>query len=293
MKGIILSGGSGTRLYPLTTMVNKQLLPVYDKPMVYYPLTTLLNFGIREILLISSPEYIGFYQNLLGNGNKWGISIQYKVQEKPKGLAQSLILAEEFLEGQSSCLILGDNIFHGNINTYLSDDKRNFGLDVFGAAVFGYEVKDPERYGVVEFDNKESAYRKVVSLEEKPKEPKSKYAVPGLYFFNNKASEYAKTLKPSSRGELEIVDLLKIYLDRGDLSVELMRKNVVWLDAGTPTSLFQASAYIQTIQERQGIMIGSYEEVCLKNEFISKERFKEAVETLPKCEYRSYLERLV
>jgi len=290
MKGIILSGGSGTRLYPLTTMVNKQLLPVYDKPMVYYPLTTLLNFGIREILLISSPEYIGFYENLLGNGNKWGISIRYKVQEKPEGLAQAMILAEEFLEGQSACLILGDNIFHGNINTYLSDDKRNFGLNVLGSTVFAYEVKDPERYGVVEFDD--SAYKKVLSLEEKPKEPKSKYAIPGLYFFDKKASEYAKTLKPSPRGELEIIDLLKMYLERGDLSVATMRKETVWLDAGTPTSLFQASAYIQTIQERQGIMIGCYEEACLKNEFISKERFKQAVETLPKCDYRKYLEGL-
>jgi len=287
MKGIILSGGSGTRLYPLTTMVNKQLLPVYDKPMVYYSLTTLINNGIKEILLITSPQYIDFYKNLLGNGNKWGLCIQYAIQDQPKGLAQALIIAEDYLEEKPSCLILGDNIFHGNIQP---PDKYKYVITPpKGASVFGYEVNNPRAYGVVEFDKMGN----VISLEEKPIQPKSKYAIPGLYYFDGMASNFANTLRPSTRGELEIVDLLKMYMQEGTLTAKIMERGTAWLDAGTPATLFQASAYIQSVQERQGIMIGCYEESCLVNGFISKEQFKESVGSLPKSDYKSYLERLV
>jgi len=280
MKGIILSGGSGTRLYPLTTMVNKQLLPVYDKPMVYYPLTTLINGGMNEILLITSPQYVDCYKNLLGDGSKWGLNIQYKIQEKPEGLAQALILAEEFLNGECSCVILGDNIFHGSFY------EANC---MCGSVIYGYEVKDPRAYGVVEFDE----YGRVKSLEEKPMNPKSNYSIPGIYMFDSNAPKYAKSLKPSIRGELEIVDLLKVYLYNQQLYAYKMERGMAWLDAGTPQTLFQASSYIQSIQERQGVMVGCYEESCLKKGFISKEKFKESVGTLPKGEYRSYLERLI
>lgn len=285
MKGIILSGGSGTRLYPLTTMVNKQLLPVYDKPMVYYPLTTLINSGIKEVLLITSPQYIDIYQNLLGNGIKWGLDIKYTVQENPKGLAQALTLGKEFLAEEPCCLILGDNIFHGNIQT---PEKHKY-LHPVGASIFGYEVNDPRSYGVVEFDRMGS----VVSLEEKPSQPRSKFAVPGLYYFDSMASDFANTLKPSARGELEIVDLLKMYMQEGTLTAKVMERGTAWLDAGTPSTLFQASAYIQAVQERQGIMVGCYEEACLRNNFISLEEFRKSVQTLPQSHYRSYLERLI
>ena len=280
MKGIILSGGTGSRLYPLTSTVNKQLLPVYDKPMIYYPFCTMISCGITEICIISTPEYLPLYEKLFGNGNQFGLKICYKVQYKPKGIAESFIIAEEFINNEPVGLILGDNIFHGmpRIKPILN-----------GAIIFAYEVNDPSAYGVVEFDENGL----VLSIEEKPKQPKSKYAIPGLYFYDKNVVEYAKQLKPSFRGELEITDLNKIYLDRKQLGVIKFPRGTAWLDAGSPETLFQSGMYIQSIQERQGIKVACIEEECYNKKFINKNQLKNLVDKLPISEYKQYLEKLL
>lgn len=280
MKGIILAGGVGSRLYPLTSTVNKQLLPVYDKPMIYYPLYTLLTCGITEFCIISSPDYLPLYEKLFGDGSQLGLKITYKVQYKPKGIAESFIIAEDFIGDDNVALILGDNIFHGmpRVKPLLK-----------GAVIFGYEVNDPSAYGVIEFgeDNK------VLSIEEKPTQPKSNYAVPGLYFYDNNVINYAKTLKPSARGELEITDLNLIYLDKSELTAIKFARGTAWLDAGSAETLFQSSAYVHSIQSRQGIKIGCIEEECLKRNLINKAQFKNLVDKLPNCEYKQYLIKLL
>ena len=280
MKGIILSGGTGSRLYQLTSTVNKQLLPVYDKPMIYYPFCTMISCGITEICIISTPEYLPLYEKLFGNGNQFGLKICYKVQYKPKGIAESFIIAEEFINNEPVGLILGDNIFHGmpRIKPILN-----------GAIIFAYEVNDPSAYGVVEFDENGL----VLSIEEKPKQPKSKYAIPGLYFYDKNVVEYAKQLKPSLRGELEITDLNKIYLDRKQLGVIKFPRGTAWLDAGSPETLFQSGMYIQSIQERQGIKVACIEEECYNKKFINKNQLKNLVDKLPISEYKQYLEKLL
>lgn len=280
MKGIILSGGTGSRLYPLTSTVNKQLLPVYDKPMIYYPLSTMISCGIKEYCIISTPEYLPLYEKLLGNGKHLGLDICYKVQYKPRGIAESFIIAEDFIKDDVVGLILGDNIFHGMA-------KIKPTLD--GAIIFAYQVNNPSDYGVVEFDENS----KVISIEEKPKVPKSNFAVPGLYFYDNKVVEYAKSLKPSLRGELEITDLNRIYLEKEKLSVITFPRGTVWLDAGTPNSLYQSGAYIQTIQERQGVKVGCVEEECYRKKFINKQQLINIVDKMPSSEYKNYLNKLL
>jgi glucose-1-phosphate thymidylyltransferase len=280
MKGIILAGGTGSRLYPLTSTINKQLLPVYDKPMIYYPFCTLLSCGIKDFCIISSPEYLPSYEKLFGDGSQLGIKITYKIQYKPRGIAESFIIAEEFINNDSVALILGDNIFHGmpRVKPILQ-----------GAVIFGYEVSDPRSYGVIEFDSDNN----VISIEEKPTEPKSNYAVPGLYFYDKNVVEYAKTLKPSARGEIEITDLNLIYLDNKQLTAVKFAKGTAWLDAGSAESLFESSAYVQAIQSRQGIKIGCIEEECFKRKYISKEQLKALIEKLPNSEYKKYLNKLL
>ncbi len=266
MKGIILAGGSGTRLWPLTKVISKQILPIYDKPMIYYPLATLLRAGIKDVLIISTPRDLPIIENLLGNGNELGISISYKVQPSPDGIAQAFILAEKFIGDDNVCLILGDNIFHGKgLHDSLSAKAKNTNS---GGAVFAYHVKDPERYGVVEFDDN----RKAISIEEKPIQPKSSWAVTGLYCYDSKVVEIAKNLKPSARGELEITDVNKSYLEREELSVEIMGRGMAWLDTGTKDSLLQAAEFIQTIEARQGLKIACIEEIAFHNGFINKEQ---------------------
>lgn len=279
MKGIILSGGTGSRLYPLTTVVNKQLLPVYDKPMIYYPLSTLISCGIKDICIISSYDFLPLYERLFGDGNKLGLNLTYKVQPKPDGIAQSFIIAEDFIGDDNVSLILGDNIFHG---------FNRMRVDFTGAVVFAYKVNNPQEYGVVEFNDD----GKVLSIEEKPTSPKTKYAVPGLYFYDNRVVSIAKQLKPSKRGELEITDINQKYLETNDLNVVRMPKGTVWLDAGVPSTLSQASNYVQTVQERQGCKIACIEEDCLNQGFIDKKQFKTLISKLPKSEYRTYLESL-
>jgi len=279
MKGIILSGGTGSRLYPLTCTSNKQLLPVFDKPMIYYPLSTLINKGIREIMIISTPKWIPEYKSLFGNGKHLGLKIVYGVQPQPNGIAQSFLIAEDFIKKDCISLILGDNIIFGT-----SIDKL-----VSPANIFAYPVTNPRDYGVVEV----SYDGRVKSIEEKPEVPKSKYAVPGLYFYDNAVVGIAKKLKPSVRGELEITDVNKVFLERNELYATVMKRGSVWLDAGTPTTLAQASSYVHTIQERQGIKIACIEEDCLNNGFINVDQFKNVIEKTPKSEYRNYLESLV
>ena len=280
MKGIILSGGTGSRLYPLTTTVNKQLLPVYDKPMIYYPISTMISCGIRELCIISTPEYLPLYERLFGDGKHLGLDICYKVQYKPRGIAEAFIIAEDFIKDDVVGLILGDNIFHGMA-------KIKPTLD--GAIIFAYQVNNPSDYGVVEFDND----NKVISIEEKPKEPKSNFAVPGLYFYDNKVIEYAKNLKQSARGELEITDLNRLYMERQKLSVIPFPRGTVWLDAGMPDSLYQSGAYIQTIQERQGIKVGCIEEECYRKKFINKQQLSIIVDRMPNSEYKIYLSKIL
>jgi glucose-1-phosphate thymidylyltransferase len=275
-KGIILSGGSGSRLHPLTSVVNKQLLPVYDKPMIYYPLSTLIKKGIKDICIISTPVFIQHYLKLLIDSSELGLNIQFRVQEEPKGIAEALIIAEDFISKDPCCLILGDNIFHG---------AQRFNIQEDGATIFGYLVKEPSHYGVVEFDSK----GKAISLEEKPEQPKSSYAVPGVYFYDKHAAKYAKKLKPSSRGELEITDLNKVYLDRGELNVVRLNRGFVWLDVGMPSNLHQAACYIQMMQERQGISIGCIEEDCYRAGFINKKQLKGVTEEMPEGEYKEHL----
>ena len=289
MKGIILAGGAGTRLYPITQVVSKQLLPVYDKPMVYYPLSALMLAGLREILLISTPEDLPRFEQLLGDGGQFGLRISYKVQPAPNGLAEAFILGEEFLAGDSACLILGDNIFYGhNFSGLLEGSVRHIEHEG-GGVVFGYQVKDPERYGVVEFD----ASGRALSIEEKPKQPRSNFAVVGLYFYDREVVEVAKNIQPSARGELEITDVNRVYLERERLQVEILGRGYAWLDTGTYESLLDAGSYVKTIQERQGFRIACLEEIAFAKGWISKAELLAQARRLEKNEYGRYLKSLV
>lgn len=285
-KGIILAGGSGTRLYPLTKVVSKQLMPVYDKPMIYYPLATLMQAGIQDILIISTPEEIHRFENLLGDGSYFGLSISYKVQPSPDGLAQAFILAEEFLAGSPAALVLGDNMFYGHdlVKSLKSANQRTS-----GGTVFGYHVANPRAYGVVEFDESGTA----ISIEEKPQEPKSNYAVPGIYFFDEDVVEVAKGVKPSARGELEITDVIDHYLQAGQLKVEIMGRGTAWLDTGTHDDLLAAANFISTIEKRQGLKVNCPEEVAFRNGWLSADKLKEIAEPLRKSGYGEYLLRLL
>ncbi len=283
-KGIILAGGAGTRLYPLTLVASKQLQPVYDKPMIYYPLATLMAAGIRDILIISTPQDVPRFEDLLGDGSRWGIRLSYAVQPEPKGIAQAFLIGEDFIAGDSVCLILGDNLFYGKmgLDRIVADFKG-------GARVFGYPVTDPERYGVVEFDRE----GKVLSIEEKPQKPKSHYAVPGLYLYDGKVVELARNLKPSARGELEITDLNLEYLHRDELMVEKLGRGIAWLDTGTHMSLLEASHFIGTLEARQGLKIACLEEIAFSRGFIDERQMRSVIDQTPKSSYREYLEAVL
>lgn len=288
MKGIILAGGSGTRLYPLTMITSKQLLPIYDKPMIYYPLSTLMLAGIRDILIISTPQDLPNFEKLLGDGSSYGIKLSYKVQPSPDGLAQAFILGEEFIGDDCCAMVLGDNIFYGNgfskiLRSAVENAEQNR-----RASVFGYYVEDPERFGVVEFDDE----GKVISVEEKPKEPKSNYAITGLYFYDNRVVEIAKQMKPSPRGELEITDLNRAFLEKGDLDVKLLGRGFAWLDTGTMDSLIEAGQFVQMVEKRQGIKISAVEEIAYKNGWITKEKLTESAERYGKSTYGQHLKRV-
>lgn len=280
MKGIILAGGAGSRLFPLTLVASKQLQPVYDKPMVFYPLTTLIEGGIREFCLVSTPHDLPRFRQLLGDGSAWGLEIDYREQPKPEGIAQAFLIAESFIGKDSVTLILGDNVFYGGDGFYkaFADFKE-------GATIFGYHVNDPERYGVVQFNGQGQA----LSIEEKPRQPKSNFAVPGLYLYDNEVVAITKKLKPSARGELEITDVNVEYLRRGQLRVHRLSRGFAWLDAGTSSSLHEASAYVQTIEKRQGVKIGCPEEAAFRRKFLPLERFESLTAKMPQCEYRGYL----
>ena len=283
-KGIILAGGAGSRLYPLTLVASKQLQPVYDKPMIYYPLSTMMSAGIRDILIISTPQDTPRFEALLGDGSRWGIKLSYKVQPLPKGIAQAFLVGEEFIAGEAVCLILGDNIFYGKMG--VREIVKNF---KDGAVIFGYYVNDPERYGVVEFNDDGVA----VSIEEKPARPKSSYAVPGLYFYDKRIVEIAKSMKPSARGELEITDVNMEYLRRGELHVVPLGRGIAWLDTGTHTSLLEASHFIGTLEARQGLKIACLEEIAFRMNFVDRKEMEQVIDETPKSSYRDYLERLL
>lgn len=287
MKGIVLAGGSGTRLYPLTMVTSKQLLPIYDKPMVYYPLSTLMLAGIRDILIISTPNDLPNFERLLGDGSRYGIRLSYKVQPSPDGLAQAFTLGEDFIAGDSCAMVLGDNIFYG---AGLGERLRNAvqSAENGQATVFGYYVNDPERFGIVEFDKE----GRVISVEEKPKQPKSNYAITGLYFYDNRVVELAKKVKPSARGELEITDLNRMYLDEGDLNVQLLGRGYAWLDTGTMDTLVEAAEFVQVIEQRQGIMISAPEEIAFRYDWITKEKLLCSADAYGKSPYGEHLRRV-
>lgn len=286
MRGIILAGGSGTRLHPMTIGVSKQLLPVFDKPMIYYPLSTMMFSGIREILIISNPEHLAAYESLLGSGEDWGMHFEYAPQEKPRGLADAFIVGEPFIKNEPASLMLGDNILYGS---GMVDKLQRSAQITSGAVIFAYQVKDPHRFGIVEL----GADQKAISLEEKPANPKSNYAVPGIYFYDGRVVEYAKSLKPSPRGEIEITDLNLIYLERHELLVETLGRGVAWLDAGTPEALLQAANFIQTVQERQGFMISCPEEIAMRMGFITREQLAQLVKKLKNPDYARYLREII
>lgn len=285
MKGIILAGGSGSRLYPLTKVISKQLMPIYDKPMIYYPLSTLMLAGIKDILLISTPSDTARFEQLLGDGSNLGINIEYKIQENPDGLAQAFIIGEEFIGGDSVCLILGDNIYYGS---GFSKMLQRIALKEKGATIFGYHVQDPERFGVVEFDEN----MKAISINEKPENPKSNYAVTGLYFYDNNVVEIAKNIKPSERDELEITDVNRAYLEKGDLEVEIMGRGFAWLDTGTHESLLEASTFIETIEKRQNLKVACLEEIAYRMGYITRKQLIELAQPLKKNGYGQYMLRL-
>ena len=286
MKGIVLAGGSGTRLYPVTQAISKQMLPIYDKPMIYYPLSTLMLAGIRDILLISTPQDLPMFQRLLGDGSQYGISLSYAEQPRPEGLAQAFHIGKQFLDGGPACLVLGDNIFFGH---GLPDQLRTAAKRPSGATIFGYYVKDPERYGVMEFD----AQSNVISLEEKPANPKSDYAIVGLYFYDNQITDIAAAIKPSARGELEITDVNRMYLEQGSLHAELFGRGIAWLDTGTHESLLQASNFVEAIEQRQGLKVACPEEIAYQCGWITADQVMEQVARLGKTDYAKYLVRLI
>ena len=283
LKGILLAGGRGTRLYPLTALLNKQLQPVYDKPMVYYPLSTLMLAGIRDILIISTPEDIPNFQKLLGDGSKWGISLSYAFQDEPRGIADAFLIGKDFIQKEAVCLILGDNLFYGYLD-FLRDAIDNN----TGGTIFGYQVKNPQEYGVVDFDE----IGNVISIEEKPEIPKSNYAIPGLYVYDSNVVEMVKQITPSARGELEITDLNKVYLSKKQLKVELIGRGIAWLDMGTPDSLLEAGEFIQLIETRQGLKIGCLEEIAFSSGYINAEKFEQIVADTPNGPYREYLKKV-
>ena len=285
-KGIVLAGGSGTRLYPCTIAVSKQLMPIYDKPMIYYPISLLMLTGIRDILIISTPEDTPLFRRLLGDGSDFGVRFEYAVQPKPDGLAQAFLIGEQFLDGAPAALVLGDNLFYGHdlVATLRSADKRSH-----GASIFGYQVANPSAYGVVEF----AEDGRVLSIEEKPKQPKSNYAVPGLYFYDEKVSEYAKRIQPSPRGELEITDLNRLYLENGDLHVERLGRGTAWLDTGTHKSLMEAGQFVQVIEERQGLKMACLEGIGFENGWLDSERLEVRIQFLGKTKYADYLKRYI
>lgn len=286
MKGIILAGGSGTRLYPMTRVVSKQLVPIYDKPMIYYPLSVLMLAGIREVLIISNPEYIDMYKNLLGDGSSLGCRFEYKIQTEPRGLADAFIVGEEFIGNDDVCLILGDNVFYGY---GFSGMLKEVGQKQDGGTIFGYWVSNPSEFGVIDFDEN----KKVLSIEEKPKQPKSNYAVPGLYFYDNNVIEIAKNVKPSTRGEIEITSVNNAYLEQGKLSVKLLGRGFAWLDTGTPEGLLEASNFVHTLEKRQGLKVACIEEISFKRGWINENELKALADKQSKTEYGKYLYGLI